>query len=491
MLRSPFALTCALALSVPAAGQWPQFLGPSGRAAVDQSRVPLPFDLEKHRAFRVEVPAGHSSPVIAGERLFLTGSEDRELVMLCLDRRDGKTLWKQSVTARADEQYGHRASALAMPSACTDGKRVFFSFGAYGLLALDVETGKTLWEKQLPLAKHDFGTGASPMLVDDLVILQRDGAPDSAIVAYAQADGAERWRVERLGCISSYATPYLWEHAGGRELVVAGTGLLTSLDPKTGAKIWEVNGLTMLVCTTPIGDAQQLYFAGWSSPGAIGAELLASAFGEDFAISSGEVKNPKLFFARLDADKDGGVRPEDLPAGCRARDAFLAFDANKDGAWQENEFVPFLSRSQARGANIAVAVKAGGKGDITATHVAWRHEKGIPYVSSPLLYRERLWLVKAGGTLTTLDPATGVAKLDQARLPDRGEYYATPFGIDGHVLIGATSGRAFLLKAADQVEIVSELDFEDELLATPACVDGVLYVRTVNALWAFRAGLRG
>jgi hypothetical protein len=150
-----------------------------------------------------------------------------------------------------------------------------------------------------------------------------------------------------------------------------------------------------------------------------------------------------------------------------------------------------MSRSRARGANIAVAVKAGGKGDVTATHVAWRHEKGIPYVSSPLLYRERLWLVKAGGTLTSLDPATGAAQLDQARLPDRGEYYATPFGIDGHVLIGATSGRVFLVRAADQLEIVSELDFEEELLATPACVDGVLYVRTANALWAFRAKASG
>ncbi|MBK9388053.1 MAG: PQQ-binding-like beta-propeller repeat protein [Planctomycetes bacterium] len=491
MLRSPIALACALALAIPAAAQWPQFLGPGGRAAVDQSRVPLPFDLEKHRAFRVEVPTGHSSPVIAGERLFLTGAEGSELVMLCLDRRDGKTLWKQSVSARADEHYGHRASALAMPSGCTDGKRVFFSFGAYGLLALDVATGKTLWEKQLPLAKHDFGTGASPMLVDDLVILQRDGAPDSSIVAYAQADGAERWRVERLGCISSYATPYLWEHAGGRELVVAGTGLLTSLDPKTGAKLWEVNGLTLLVCTTPIGDAQHLYFAGWSSPGAIGAEFLESAFGEDFPVTPEDVKDPKLVFARLDANKDGMVKRSELPKGCRAADAFPAFDGNSDGAWQAEEVVPFLSRSQARGGNIAVAVKAGGKGDITKTHVAWRHEKGIPYVSSPLLFRERLWLVKAGGSLTTLDPATGAVKLDQARLPDRGEYYATPFGIDGHVLIGANSGRAFLVRAADELEIVSELDFEDELLATPACVEGVLYVRTVNALWAFRAGVRG
>jgi outer membrane protein assembly factor BamB len=130
-------------------------------------------------------------------------------------------------------------------------------------------------------------------------------------------------------------------------------------------------------------------------------------------------------------------------------------------------------------------VAAGGKGDITDTHVTWELRKNLPYVSSPLLYNNRLYLVKKGGTVSCLNPQTGEAYYDRGRLGASGEYYASPIGVDGKILIASEPGKIIILRASDEFEILRTIDMEEAIKASPAMADNHLYIRTENHLWAF------
>jgi outer membrane protein assembly factor BamB len=135
-----------------------------------------------------------------------------------------------------------------------------------------------------------------------------------------------------------------------------------------------------------------------------------------------------------------------------------------------------------------VAIARGGEGDVTETHVRWRWTRGLPYVSSPLLHRGRIWLARAGGTVTCLDAATGECQIDRGRMADRSEYYMSPVGAGEHVLVGSADGALYVLRAnATALEIEHTAQFGEALFATPAVLDGKVYVRTASTLWAFGA----
>jgi len=486
-MHSLGSLLVFLALA-PAAGaqepsaRWPQFLGPGGLPARDAAPRSLTFEREKDLVWRVALPRGSSSPCIDGERIFLTAAEGEELVMLALERKTGKELWRQSRKSRPLARTAHVDVDVAGPTACTDGERVVFYFGTYGLVVLD-PAGKLLWEKPLPYPEGPFGVGTSPILVDDLVVLSRDGCPDSAIHAYSKADGTERWSVPRPGFTYSFGTPFLWNTKARRELVVAGTQRLTALDPKDGKQLWQVAGLTSVVCTTPTADAETLYFAAWSTPDAAQAERGAASFGE-LELGADELEDSGILLERLDKDGDGRLAVGELPPS-RAKDAFAFLDANGDGFIGADELASVVERPKGKGDNLLVAVAAGGAGNIAKDAVRWSHARGLPYVSSPLLHRGRLYLVASGGMVTCLDPKSGKPFFDRERLADHGEYYATPLGAGEHVLVCSSGGTLSVLRAADTFVLERSVELGEALHATPALVDGVVYLRTDQALWAF------
>jgi len=486
-MNAALAGLAVLALGSTAATQarsesWPQFLGPGGRPARDAAPRSLTFDREKDVAWHVALPRGASSPCIDGERIFVTASEGEELSMLALDRKSGKELWRQSRKARPLARTAHVDVDVAGPTACTDGERVVFYFGTYGLVVLDPE-GKLLWEKTLPYPEATFGIGTSPILVDDLVILTRDGCPDSAIHAYSKTDGSERWSVPRIGFTYSHGTPFVWTNKARRELVVAGTQRLTALDPKDGKQLWQVAGLTSVVCTTPTADAETLYFAAWSTPDATPADRGAASWG-GLELSADELQDSGLLLARLDKDGDKRLAPGELPPS-RARDAFTFLDGNADGFIGADELALVVERPKSKGDNLLVAVAAGGAGNIEKSAVRWSYARGLPYVSSPLLHRGRLYLVSSGGMVTCLDPKSGKPFFDRERLADHGEYYATPLGAGEHVVVCSSGGTLSVLRAADTFALERSVELGEAIHATPALVDGTIYVRTDKGLWAF------
>ena len=316
------------------------------------------------------------------------------------------------------------------------------------------------------------------------MILSRDGAAEAAILAFDIEDGSEAWKIDRFGFIESHGTPFLWRNAGREELVIAGTGQVCSYDPENGAALWNVTGVTLFSCTTPTMDAETLYFSGWSTPNSSGRSFWEAGVGRSIEVSDEEIADPNLLFDRLDTNGDDSLSPAEIPES-RLKDAFAFLDRNENGVVDRPELVESGGPNETPGANVMVAIQSGGKGDITDSHVSWRHKRGLPYVSSPLLYRGRIWLVKSGGLVSSLDAKTGKAIFGRERLPDRSEFYMSPVGAAGHVIIGSAEGGLFVLNAdSDELEVVHSADFGTGLFATPAVVDGKIYLRGEKTLWA-------
>ena len=267
-MRSKLILAALLLLhapSLPAAETfWPQFRGPNGSGVALTAKPPLHFGPATNLLWKVALPPGYSSPCVWGERIFLTGFDDGKLETLCVRRSDGEILWHQTAPASQIEPFNKKEGSPASGTPATDGQRVYVYFGSCGLLCYDFD-GQQKWHRPLPVAQTvgDFGSGASPIVTDGLVLLNRDQSTNSALLAVHARSGATAWQVERPDFFSSWSTPVIWEQ-GAKEVVLPGFLRLKAYDLKNGAERWTVRGLASAVCTTPVLGDGLLYCATWS-----------------------------------------------------------------------------------------------------------------------------------------------------------------------------------------------------------------------------------
>jgi outer membrane protein assembly factor BamB len=463
-------LTVALAAGVaPAADPtWPQFRGPAGTGVADEAKPPVEIGPTKNVAWKVAVPSGLSSPVVAGDSLFLTGFENGKLYTLAYSRKDGKELWRAEAPAKQIEVYHKTESSPAASTVATDGERVVSYFGSCGLFCYDT-AGKEQWRFEMPCNQtaNDFGSGTSPILADGVVYLVRDVANDPKLMALDAKTGSLVWEKKRDGFPTGWGSPVLWDTPGGKELVVPGGFRLTSYDPKTGAEKWTVTGLAAVDCTTPVtADDGTLIYAAWSPGG------------------SSEFKMPTFDELLKPSDKNGdGALTEDEVKGSFLADFFSNNDTNKDGKLTRDEWdaqQKFLSA----GKNLAVAVKPGGKGDVTATNVLWKATKGLPYVPSPLIYRGQMYTVNMRGLVSAYEAKTGKEVFLEENVGLTG-IYASPVAANGYVYLFGLDGTLVVLKAGDFPEVAARAKFGERVAATPAVAGDTMYVRTAKHLYAF------
>lgn len=477
--------TIALALvstALDPSTDWPQFRGPGGLAVGDDTPIPTRFGPDENVLWKTAIPPGQSSPCIAGDLIFVTGFEGGKNVALAIDRASGEVSWRKEFEGSEPGRTFHPDATPGSPTPVSDGERVVFYFGNYGLIALDMR-GEVLWERRLPDPRSTFGVGSSPLLFDGMLVVSRDGAPEAAILVLDVSDGTELQEIDRFEYGESHGSPFLWRNADRDELIVSGTNRLCSYDLVSKKRLWAVEGLTVFPCTTPAADEDTLYYAAWSTGNASGRSLWEGGFARSLDLSDEEVADPSLLFKRLDVNGDGKIVVDELPE-CRAKDAFSFLDSNQSGAWELEEFTTPMT--SAPGRNLMVAVARGAEGDASKSHVRWSSTRGLPYVASPLLYRGRVWLFKSGGLVSSLDAETGEPVIDRERLSDRSEYYMSPVGAAGHVIIGAAEGTLYLLDAdADELTIEHTVTFDEELFATPAVLDGKVYLRSRTTMWAF------
>ncbi|MFO0902532.1 MAG: PQQ-binding-like beta-propeller repeat protein [Pirellulales bacterium] len=463
-------LTCGLLMMlVPVqASDWPQFRGvnSSGRA-VGMGSLPTQIGPTAPTVWVAALPPGHSSPAIAADRLFVTGVRDQKLVTIALDRASGKQLWEVEAPHEKLETI-HSIGSHAQSSPATDGERVVSFFGSSGLFCYDRD-GKLLWQHRMGPFNNDFGAASSPILVGDKVILCQDHDTGSFLMAFDKRTGAVQWKTDRSEFPRNYCTPVVWRNGDQTQLVVAATLRVVGYDLATGREQWTVRGISRTVCMTPVvGDDDWLYVAGWAAGGDKESPIRIVPFAE--------------VVASLDADKNGKLEEKELPEG-PVKQRFTQIDRNNDDGLDAAEYEYFRELLE-KGRNVVIAIRPGPSGEATATHLAWESDRFVPFCASPLFTNGLIFTVKDGGIVSCLDAQTG--KMHKSgRLPHTDNYYASPVAGDGKVYFVNQEGQLSVVSADRTWKPLHTAEFGEEVYATPALVDGRVYLRTASKLYCF------
>ena len=359
-----------IAVDGEGARYWPRWRGPSGQGVVDGTRYPDRWSETTNVVWRAEVPGrGNSSPIIWGDRIFLTTGRTggRRLSVLCFRR--------------------------------SDGERVYASFGSRGLVAVDFD-GALVWDTEFGAIDNYHGPAGSPLLYKDRVIIYQDQRGGGFVAAYDTRTGTQIWRTAR-GASVGWGTPVAIRVGDHDELIVSSQRTVNAYDPVGGDELWSCDGNLFEVIPTP----------------AVGAGLVFCTSGR---------------------------------------------------------------------AGPTLAIRPGGRGDVTDTHVAWQTSRGAPFVPSPLVYGDYLYTVNDMASIVTcFEAATGRVmwqqRLGRAR---RESFSASPIAVDGKVFFTNDDGQTFVLRAGPEFELLHTNDIGARTLASPALVDGYWYIRTVDELLA-------
>jgi outer membrane protein assembly factor BamB len=469
MHRLAVALLCGGFLLGPMARgeDWPQFRGPSGTAVADGHPLPARIGPDRNVVWKVPLPPGHSSPVVFGDRIYLTAVRGPALLTIALDAAEGKVLWEAEAPHEKREKI-HGIGSHAQPTPATDGTRVVSFFGSSGLLCYD-KSGKRLWYLKIGPFKNEFGAASSPLIVGDTVILGGDHDQDSFLLAVDKHTGQTRWRVDRSAFPCSFSSPAVWEVAGRKQVVVAGTLRVVGYDFETGKELWTVRGMARVMNQTPTaGPDGTLYVSGWAAGGDAGDRFDLLPFDD--------------MIKQHDTNKNGTLEESEVPDG-PLKPRFPQIDRDKDGRITKAEYED-MRRIFDTAHNRLVAIKPGARGEATDTHVLWSVEKDLPLISSLLCYKGLLFLPKDGGLLTAVDARTGKAA-KQERVVVGATWYSSPVGGDGKVYLVSQRGDLAVVSAEPQWKVLSRARFGEDVYATPAIAGGRIYLRTTGHLYCF------
>jgi len=403
---------------------WPQFRGPNS-SGIGEGRPPVQFGPAHNVVWKTAVGSGLSSPSVWEGRIFLTEVDrtNKTFATLCIDRGTGKILWRRSVTAEQVEEV-HELSSPAASTPATDGERVYVYFGSYGLVCYDLD-GNQKWERRLPLAENPYGAVASPIIAGNLLVLNHQGK-DAYLLGVNRRDGRTVWKTDRSSFQYGWSTPVHWQHDGLDEIVVLGGDFkpnqrLMAYNLADGAERWWIAGLPPCGKSTPV----------------IGGGLLFLAAPDIIMEPAAIKKNP--------------ARAEQIYANNAAR---------------------------------VLALRPGSKGEVSETSIAWSERKGVPGVPSPLYYKGHLYTFLNGGIVFCRVAESGKL-LYSGRLGALGDYYSSPVGADNKVYIASAEGIVVVLDAGEELKVLATNKLDEAVLATPALVDGKIYVRTESHLYAF------
>jgi outer membrane protein assembly factor BamB len=441
LLEGIAAAACALLSTLPIAAtgeHWAQWRGPDGLGISPSTAYPEQWSPTKHVAWKTPVPGrGHSSPIVWGDRVYLTTSieggkapeghtapdhltfdlkpgylhpdsvgVDRlyALKVLAFDAKRGTLLWERTVYDGPMYDNRHRKNTYASSTMAADGKAVYAFFESGGLHAFDVD-GRLLWMKSFGgIAKAGMGPGTSPILFENLIILQCDQemGTGSFIVALDRSDGREVWRQSRT-TRRSWATPLIVKTGDRSEMVTAGAEAVIAYDPRSGRELWRANGTE----SHPIPSA---------------------------------VAGHGLVF---------------LSAGSQAKRA--------------------------------LAIKLGGSGDLTnSPSIVWRYRKGTAYVPSPILVGPYLYLMTDTGIVTCLDAVSGAMVYEGGRPPVPATFTASLVAYGDRLLATSEDGDTFTIRAGASHQIISTSSIGEPVYASLALAGGTIYIRGERNLYAIR-----
>ncbi len=454
--------------SLPAA-DWPSFRGPNATGVQETANLPIEFNPSTNVLWKTALPPGNSSPAIAGNRIYLTAHDGDQLLTFALDRATGRILWRREAPRPRKQEIERPANGPASATPATDGSNAFVFFQDFGLLAYGPD-GNELWRIPIGPLNNPFGHGASPILTGNTLLMNVDQDTDSFLLAVDKLSGKTLWRTARPHAQRGYATPVLWKAPdGAQQVLVAGSYRLSAYDLRTGKELWYIRRLPWQVKPTPLIAGDSVFFTTYSAESEPGEQENVPPFAEALA--------------KHDANKDGKLAKEEIPdKKIQARFAEY-LDLDNTGFLEERDWRQFQERRQ--GESALRAYKLGGSGDVTDTNFLWKISKTLPNVPSPLFYRGVLYLLKEGGIFTSYDPKTGAIH-KQARLTGAlSQYFASPVAADGKIYVAAEDGKAAVIQAGADWQLLRVNDMEEGMKATPALLDGKIYLRTANSLYCF------
>jgi outer membrane protein assembly factor BamB len=428
-----------LPAAAPASGSWPSFRGPAASGVAEGQRLPDRWDPTSGQniLWRTAITGlAHSSPIVWGDRVFVTSavssrtnatfkpglygdgdaSDDRsrhKWLVIALDARTGKVVWERVAHEGEPLNKRHIKSTYASSTPATDGRIVVAFFGSQGIHAFDVN-GTPLWKVdvgRLDIGAYDiptfeWGPASSPIIWNDLVLVQCDTQADSFLLALDAATGRVVWKTERDE-LPSWGTPTVVTTANGAELLANGSKFVRGYDPRTGKELWRLGGSSKITAPTPIlGDGL-------------------------FVLASGRAPERPIF----------AVRP-----GARG------------------DLTP--------------------KGDTASNGVAWSKTGRGPYMPTPLAYKGILYILNNNGLFDAYEVKSGT-EIYRQRLPDVGNgFSASPVAADDKIYLSSEDGDILVVSAGPKFEHLATNKMGELLMATPALSNGVMYVRTVNSLFA-------
>lgn len=410
------------------AENWPQWRGPGSQGISTEANVPAEWSATKNIAWKAELPSGHSSPIVWGDRIFVTAAIEGPIVpgakavghtvdgqvwlhpdsvaadrkhtlkVLALDAGSGKVLWERTAYDGTVYDARHKRSSFAGPTAVTDGRLVYAYFGPEGLYAYDF-SGNLAWKVVERFKTLGLGTGTSPVLFQNLVIIQRDEdeGKASVIVAYDKQSGREQWKAVRPVQIS-WSTPVLVNAANRTELVTNGSELAMAYDPGTGKELWRTTGVESNAIHTPLVGK--------------GLVIVTAGFPEKKVIA---------------------IRTGALATGPR---------------------------------------------------VAWTYTKGTGYVVSNILYGDYVYLLTDAGVVTCLDAESGSVQYEGARPPVASHFMGSPVAFGGLIAMTSEEGDTFILKAGPKPEMLRTNTVDEPVYSSPAIANGRIYIRGEKHLFA-------
>ncbi len=479
----PLCVGLACLPAAARAGDWPQFRGPGGAGVAAETGLPAAWGADKNIQWKIKVPGvAWSSPITWGDKVFVTTAvSDKQQKpargfgggrrprpdganpqrprggrggrggfggnrqppdalyrweVYCLNRADGKVVWKQLAVERKPTIPTHGTNTYASETPVTDGERVYAYFGMTGVFCFDARTGKPLWKKDLGSYRMmaGWGTGSSPALEGDRLFIQCDNDEKSFLVALDKKTGNELWRVDRKDR-SSWSTPLVWRNSKRTELVCSGSQRTRSYDPATGKVLWELGGMTGAPSATPVADGDLLFCGGGRG-----------GFG---GFGGGGFGGPR-----------GGGRG--------GRGGF--------------------------GGSTLFAIKAGASGDLTLKEgetanagIAWSRPKAGPSMASPVVYKGYLYVLEQrGGLLSCYEAKTGKPAYSKERLPQAGGFTSSPWAYDGKVFCLADDGTTFVVKAGPKFEVLGKNKLDEMFWSSPAAAGGNLLLRGVDYLYCIK-----
>jgi outer membrane protein assembly factor BamB len=350
-------------------------------------------------------------------------------------------------------------SGPAVTTPVSDGSSIFAFFPEFGLVAYDLE-GNERWRHPMPPFESYYGLAGSPVVEGGMLVLVCDQSRDAFIVGIDTATGREVWRQQREVTGESWTTPVVYgANTESAAILVFGTSFLDAYAPRSGERLWRVPGFGF----TPV-----------ASPVVAGDRLFA------VAADQGEQPMPtadEMF--RSDADRDGRLTAPEMASSPFAG-LFGWLDVDGDG---------FLVRSEYDGRRDGLLSPDYGlvAVDLAAEppEILWRQRKSLPYIPTPIVYRDVLFLIRDGGILTSYDPGSGQV-LQQARIEGAIEPFSpSPIAADGRLYLASSDGKIATVTAQAKWQTVTVSDLDESIFASPAIGDGRLFVRTRTKLYAF------